>query len=481
MSFWLPPFLISRLGIDAFGMIPLSTALISYAGLITIAVNGSLSRFLSLDLANDNHKQANITFNTAFVSLLALVAILVPLLGIFSFNVASFLSIPTHIVQEGIVLFICTSIAFLVSTFTSLFNTSAYLANRLDLVNRVTVINTFIRVGLILIIFLFVKVSLGLYGISMVIASLLAGIYSYILFAKYTPYLSLNTKLFDKSILQNLLSMGGWLVVIQLGNILFLQIDLLLINTMIGSAEAGKYGALLQWSNMIRTLSITLSGALGPLILKLYSMNKIEELIKLSKLSTKILSLSIAVIVSVLCLVSTQFLTLWIGPSFSQYGELFNLMLISLPINLGILPLFSINRAYNKLRIPGLFTCFMGLVNLILAYCLVRFTDMGLYGIVIASIVVLTVKNFIFIPIYVAKQMKINIGTFYASSIPSILSMLAILLIGKFYLSYFTIQDWPGLMSHSAILLTVGAMISFVLLKGTEKKLILDIVAKKSV
>ena len=83
ISFWLPPFLVKKLGIGAYGLIPLSTALIGYAAIVTVAINSSLSRFLALDINSNNYVAANRTFNTAFTSLLVLILLLAPFLFIF--------------------------------------------------------------------------------------------------------------------------------------------------------------------------------------------------------------------------------------------------------------------------------------------------------------------------------------------------------------------------------------------------------------
>ena len=57
ISFWLPPFLVKSLGIGAYGLIPLSTSMVGYAAIVTVAINSSLSRFLALDINNQNLDQ----------------------------------------------------------------------------------------------------------------------------------------------------------------------------------------------------------------------------------------------------------------------------------------------------------------------------------------------------------------------------------------------------------------------------------------
>lgn len=260
----------------------------------------------------------------------------------------------------------------------------------------------------------------------------------------------------------------------------FLQIDLIVINKTLGNVQAGKYGLILQWSHIIRTLAIALSGALGPLILNLYAKKDFEQMIRLTKLSNKVLSLFIGTIVSVLCIIAPALLSIWIGPEYASLKYLFMLVLLPLPINLGVLPLFSLNRAYNKLRIPGIYTVIMGACNLFLALYLVSGTSLKLYGVAVASGIVLTFKNFIFMPIYVASNMGISKFTFFKASLSTLILLIISVGTSLVYYNFFVINDWFHLIVHSGTLFAIFAGISFLLLNQTEKKMILSTLLKKT-
>ncbi|RYZ97886.1 MAG: hypothetical protein EOP47_20680 [Sphingobacteriaceae bacterium] len=474
IGFWLPHYLIDKLGVSVFGLIPLATTLIGYSAVITVGINGALSRFMAISIANDDKTATSHIFNTAFTSMSVLMLALFPLLGFFSFNISSFISIPALAVEDASWLFFGVSIAFILTSLAAVFNSSAYVANRLDLVNRVTVINTFIRVILVVFIFLFIKTSIIWYGFAVLVGSLVGSVYSYYLFRKFTPFIKISPSQFQWSSLSSLLSMGGWLIVIQLGNILFLQIDLLVINKILGAHEAGKYSVILQWSNMIRQFSLSIAGALGPLILTLYAKNEFDQMIKISKLSNKLLTLFITCIVGVLCVISGDLLRLWVGEQFVSMKWLFIIVLLPLPINLGVQPLFSLNRAFNKVKVPGLFTVGMGVLNLLLAIFLVKYTTLGLFGVAIASGIILTLKNFIFMPIYVASNMKISKFTFFKASISSLLIMAVALMLTVFYPDVFTLDNWLVLIVHSGLLFLLFSGMSYLLMSKEEKSAVFN-------
>lgn len=479
IGFWLPPYLIRKLGVGAYGMIPLATTIINYASVITVGINGALSRFMALSKEQEGDEGNSQVFNTAFIAISGLLLFLVPTFIIVSTNVDKLVSVPAGYVDDTVKLFLCISCSFILTCLTSVFNVSAYVANRLDLVNQVTVINTLIRVIIVVSVYLFIDVSLFAYGIAVALGSIVASRYSFYLFQRYSPNIKFRPKDFRKERLSALLSMGGWLVVIQLGSILFLQIDLLVVNKILGNEAAGRYSVILQWSNLIRTLSISLSGVLGPLILTLYARGEVQQMTKLTLLSNKALTLFITCIVASLCILSGDLLTVWVGEEFAKMKWLFLLVLLPLPINLGMQPLFSLNRAYNKVKVPGIFTVLMGMLNLLLAIGLVKYTSLGLYGVAIASGFVLTTKNFIFMPIYIAQNMGINRWTFFRSSGSSIILLSIAVSIGYFYPKFFHIHNWVGILLHAASLFTFFAMLSYALLSKDERQLVFDKFIKK--
>ena len=64
---------------------------------------------------------------------------------------------------------------------------------------------------------------------------------------------------------------GGWIILNQVGYLLFVKVDILLINTLMGSQFSGEYAALIQWNILIRTLAGILSGILVPVIITFYA------------------------------------------------------------------------------------------------------------------------------------------------------------------------------------------------------------------
>ena len=72
LAMWMTPYLIGKLGVALFGLIPLANSVTSYLSLLTLSLNGAVGRFLSIDLQKGDLHSANRTFNTSLLGVLAI-------------------------------------------------------------------------------------------------------------------------------------------------------------------------------------------------------------------------------------------------------------------------------------------------------------------------------------------------------------------------------------------------------------------------
>ena len=93
-------------------------------------------------------------------------------------------------------------------------------------------------------------------------------------------------------------------------------------------------------------------------------------------------------------------------------------------------PLILSYAAYNKVRIPAVFTIGAGIINLILAVILTNVYGLGEYGIAFAFIFALFLRTVIFVPWYAAKVQGIPAAQLYKPVIPSVLAYGVLVVIG---------------------------------------------------
>lgn len=477
----LPPFVIDKLGIEAYGLIPLANSISSYALIIAITINGTIARYLILDIANKEYHNGNRTFNTAFWGLVFVLLTISPVLFYISFNIENFVNIPKEIENEAHLLFFTIFISFIVSSLTSLLNSSPYINNRLDLINLTTLTNSMVKIGAIVILFHFISVSLINFGIANVLASFFTLVVSYIIFKQQTPFLSIRIKLFSFSIFKEILSMGGWLLVSQIGALLFLQIDLLVINLVKGAEDAGMYSVLLPWNTLIRTFAAVIAGVVAPIQLNFYANKKLDELLKITSLSVKYLGVLMSLIVALLCVFSERLLFLWLGNGFVELHWLFIILISHLGINLSVLPLYPLSNAYKKVKIPGIVTVILGLLNAALAFALLKYTSLGLYGVALSGFIVLTLKNIGFAAPYTAYILGLKKTYFLKSMLPSIFVFAAVFIIGTSFNSIYRVNSWVELILSMMVLSIIAITGVFIGIANKMEKLFVISYIKKNI
>jgi membrane protein EpsK len=177
----------------------------------------------------------------------------------------------------------------------------------------------------------------------------------------------------------------------------------------------------------------------------LYARQDLPGLIRYSQQAVKFLGLTMALPIGIICGFSSSLLSVWLGQKFVSLAPLMSLMTIHLAVNLSVLPLFNIRVATKKVRVPGIVTCVMGVINLGLALLLAGPVGWGMYGVAAAGAIVLTGGNLIFGPWYAAHILGIPRSTFFRETLPNICTTLGLTAACWAVSHYFQIHSWLGL------------------------------------
>lgn len=418
----LVPYFISTLGVAAYGIIPLATSITGYVAIVVQSLNTAVSRFLTVDLQRGDYIAANKTFNTALFGLSAIILLMIPVVILVAWVVPSLFNVPAGQESGAVFLFLGVCIAFLIRSWSGNFTVQLFAYNRLDLQNLVNITNIAIQVGLIVLLFTLFGPDLALVGGSYLGGAIIASGVSIVLARRVCPHLRVSIRSFDRWRMKDLCGMGWWVVINQIGALLFLQIDLIVVNLLFGATSAGEYAIALQWVVLLRAISGVLSGVLTPMVLTFYARDQIESLIRVTKSGVKLMGLAMALPIGLVCGFAPQILTVWVGGEFAFLAPLMVLLTVHLAVNLAVLPLFSINVAYNRVRVPGIVTFVMGIGNFALALALALLTGWGFYGVALAGAIVLTLKNALFTPWYATRILGVGVHTFTRSMLPGIVA-----------------------------------------------------------
>jgi O-antigen/teichoic acid export membrane protein len=426
VGIFLVPYFIDNLGVAAYGIIPLATSMTGYVNLVMQSLNTSVSRYLTIDLQKQDFQKANKTFNTALFGILGIILLTIPLILLLSYYSPIFFDIPENQKKEASLLFLGVFGAFLIRAWGSSFGVSLFAYNRLDIQNAVNGLNLIVQTLLIILFFILFSPKLSYIGLAYFLGASIAFILTVFVSKKINPNLKVNINDFNRSQLKNLMGTGSWIIINQIGALLFTQIDLIVVNKLFGIAAGGEYSIVLVWSTVLRSIAGMLAGVLTPIILTYYAKQKFDDITTISQRAVKFMGLAMALPIGCICGFAPQILSLWVGSEFIKLAPLMWLLLMHLVINLSVLSLFSINVSYDKVRIPGLVTLMTGLGNLLLAIIIPSITGLGYYGVGVAGAIMLTAKNSVFTPWYAARVLGIPKKTFVVSMVPGTIAALMV-------------------------------------------------------
>jgi O-antigen/teichoic acid export membrane protein len=426
----LVPYFVSTLGVAAYGLIPLATSITGYVGIVVQSLNTSVSRYLTVDLQQEDFTAANQTFNTAIFGLSLLLLLMVPVLVIVAYFIPDIFNVPAGYETDAILLFLGVSASFLIRSWSGNFTVQLFACNRLDLQNVVNIVNIIVQTGLIALFFTLYRPNLAFVGLAYLIGAISASVMAIMMAKRVCPHLKISIRSVNLSRLKLLTNMSWWVIVNQIGTLLFIQIDLIVVNMLFGATSAGEYAVVLNWGVLLRNVASMIAGVLTPMVFTYYAKEQITALINMMRGSVKMMGFLMALPIGFICGFAPQILTIWVGEKFTYLAPLMVLMVFHLTINLSVMPLFPINVAYNKIRVPGIVTLLMGMMNIALAILLPLLAGWGFYGVAAAGAIVLTLKNAVFTPWYATRVMNIKALTFAGAMLPGIISAITIAIAG---------------------------------------------------
>lgn len=126
-----------------------------------------------------------------------------------------------------------------------------------------------------------------------------------------------------------------------------------------------------------------------------------------------------------------------------------------------ITPLFYIYTLTVKNKIPCLITITGGVLNVLGMYVLVKYTDMGVYSIVITTAIIMLFIEGVTNPIYMSKCLNINVGVIYKPLFMHIVSCLVMTAAFRLIAIIVDPMTWVGLIVTAVLMVVVGVVIHF--------------------
>jgi membrane protein EpsK len=471
VGIWLIPYLIRHLGVEVYGMIPLVVSFTTYFNLFTMSISNTLRRFITIHLGRDELEQSNLYFSSAFYALVIVCGmLLVPVIAL-SVSFSRIFQVPAGFETDASWLFFLVASSSLVMSVTSPFLIGTFVTHRFDLSNGVRILGKFLQVIIIVLCFKYLSPSLEYFGLSILAMSFFVMACSVLLTRFLTPQLRVNVNLFNWSALREMGHMSVWITVSQVGALLYLSVSFVVINVFLGPEQVGWYGPIALWVVLLVSLGVAISSVFAPIAYEYIARNDIEGIVRQTKRATKFVGMCLALPVGLLCGLSTPLLERWLGASFSELSPLVWVLVGPRVVTMAVMPMLDINKGMNKVRMPAIITITGGLTSVVVSIVLVLFTELGIYGVAMASMLCLVAMNVLFVPIYCAMITGARKSVFYKEMLPGVVLAAEVALLGLTMSWMYNLASVPRLLGSGALLSGIFAVTCYgVAMNGDDRR-----------
>lgn len=476
ISFFLTPYVVEHIGVESNGFVSLANNFVSYAQLLTVALNSMAGRFITIKMHQNDKEGASRYFSSVIIANLILSVVMTVIFSVIIVFLDRILNISAGLVADVKLLWIFIFANFILGIFTTIYSTATFIKDRLDLSSIATIVGYIIRAGILVVAYMFLKSSVVWY---VGLATLCSGIYLLIANAIYkkklTPDLKFDKKKFDFKAIKELLTSGLWNTITKLSSILANGLDLLITNLFVNPIAMG----VLSISKILPTNILSLFGNVGyvfaPQLTEHYAKNNYEEMRKQLIYSIKFLAMFSSVIMAILFAFGKEFYMLW-QPTQDSW-QLYILTVISclqLVFCLPLEPLYNVFTATNKIKTSSIALLLSSVATIVTVFISLRFakTEMAKLMIIAGTSTVMELIRVLgFLPIFGAKYINCKKTTFYPIILKNAFSVAILTVIGLLIKNVLYKGNWLTLFGIVILLGILGVALNALFLFDKEERI----------
>lgn len=483
ISFFLSPYIIKTIGVEANGFVNLANTFVTYADLIVTALNAMAARFITISYIQKDYKKANLYYNSVFWGNLIIVAILIVPAAFIIVKLQYFIEIPSNILFDVKVLFTIVFMGFFIRTGAPDYDCGTYITNRMDLSYIPSAITALFRC-----IFLFCIFSIWTPHVWYVgLASIIVTIITLIVAAYNTHHLTPELKIVLKNpicsfrAIKELVMSGIWNSISSSGNTLLNGLDLLVCNKFLGATMMGVLSLSKTLPNVLIQLSESIRGAFGPELTISFAKGDKDNIYKCISRAMKITSVVVTIPAAGLVVMSDSFYKLWVPSQDAQLLHVLTVLaILSYLINSGVVILFNVFSTVNKVRYNAMAMLISGFASIVITIGVITFTDYDIYAVAGISSVVTICKNLFFTVPVASRLLNFKWYQFYPQVGISTLSCALISAAGFFVKVIMPSDTWISFFATCSVIAIVGLVINLmIVLNREERKYFLNMIKRK--
>ena len=410
VPFFLTPFVIRSLGVTAYGIWILAVSTVSYLNVLDMGLRSAVIRFVSRAQAQDNPEEARATVGAALwvrVLISSGVAVLSIALALLFPHI---FKIPSDLQKAAQITVLMCALGVAVTLISGVFGAVLAAIHRFDILSSISAVQTLARAaGVILIL----KGGYGLVQLAYweVTVILLGGIATCGIALKIFPSCRVRIARPDMAILRRIWSYSFTTFIFIIAVQVITNTDNMVVGAFISVGTVAFYaigGSLMGYSWQVVS---SVSSTFTPMASNLEAGGKAEDLRRLLIRGTQG-TLGIALPISLaLILRGKTFITLWMGPQYSEIaGTVLQILVISQFVGIADGTAASIMMAIDKHKPVAKSAVVEAVLNLSLSVILAK--TIGVYGVAWGTSISMAIVHIVFWPRYVRKILGVPIRTF---------------------------------------------------------------------
>ncbi len=417
VRFFLTPFLIATLGPRLLGLQTLSTQALGFVALVSSALGVSYRRHATASYAEGDYQSMNMYLGIGlWVSCLSALIFVLCAASV-AWSAQHLFGLPDDLLFEARVVIAVTGLATAIQMVMGVFASPAFIRERLFIYELSSIVGVFTSAIGVWFAFTVGRPSIVVW----VVLANGCRVGAHLLIAlpwcrRLLPEMRINavpkgarrefTKLFQ---------FGGLSLIGGLGYLLFYSTDSVIISNLneLGIDKVLYYNLGQRWDPIVRMGIGALVMSLTPALISRYARGDLPGLRRILFKGTRY-SLVIGLLPCILLVAYARvFLALWVGEDFAtESGPVLQLIMSTMVVTIPGIMGYEALVAAGRLGVAATAMVVGGLLNIIISISLVKFAGLGLMGVAIGSVSMLTLKNALLTPWLVARYTQTPLASY---------------------------------------------------------------------
>lgn len=485
VSFFLSPYIVKTIGVEANGFVTLANNFVTYANLIVTALNSMAARFITIEYVRKNYKKANLYYNSVFWGNLIIVVVLLVPAVLLIVNLQNCINVPSDILWDVKLLLSFVFLGFFLSTGMPNWDCGVYVTNRLDRQYVPTMMTAMLRCVMLFLMLTILTPHVWYVGFASAMVTVIGLVVNWYNTKKLTPelHITLNDRkpMCSRKALRELVGSGLWNSISNVGNMLLSGLDLIICNMILGATSMGVLSLSKILPTYMQQMSSSICSAFAPELVINYAKDDrkklLHDILRAMKLTSVVMTIPIAGII----VLGDYFFALWVPSQDAHLLQILSILsILGYMFTSGTQILYNVFSTVNKVKQNSIAMVISGVVSVCVTLLIANFTEYGLYAVAGVSTAVNLVRNMSFTLPATARYLGFKWYQFFPQVGTTVLSSLLLVAIGFLIKPILPGGSWLELILSATVIGVIGLVVNiYLVLNAGERRYLFGKVRQK--